>query len=48
MRATECWWWKLFLWQLVTLVKVFFLCMLLGEGFDTTFIFLCMLLLYDS
>jgi hypothetical protein len=47
MRAAECRWWNLILWQLMTLVEGSFLYML-GEGFDTTFVFLCMLLLYDS
>jgi len=35
----DCRWWKLFLWQLVTLVEGFFLFFffMLGEGFGITF-----------
>jgi len=46
VRAAECRRWKLFLWQPVMLVEGF-LCML-GEGFGTTFVLLCKLLLFDS
>jgi hypothetical protein len=46
VRATKCKWWKLFLWQLASLVEGF-LCML-DEGFGITFAFLCMSMLYGS
>jgi len=46
VRAAEYRWWKMFLWQLVMLVEFF--PFMFGEGFGTTFVFLCMLLLFDS